>query len=151
MIEDFGGKRVGIAGAVGPSASLQVLPAIPCRVVLRREVPVRIESVRSQTFEHARRSGLKGFGRRRLVADSAALQFAFDCVPQRLVDEARDGVALVVQDPVDTEIEIGTVELEQFAQQPLELLKRAFGHGRQAREPIRAGRDNRERRSTRGG
>jgi hypothetical protein len=50
------------------------------------------------------------------------LQTLLDGVEQVLLDEALDPVAALIQDPVDAEVQFRGVELEQVAEERLELL-----------------------------
>jgi len=63
-------------------------------------------------------------GQARLLLERPLVELLPDRLRQVLRDEALHHVALPVRDTVNAEIEIRAIELEQLAQQPLELLKR---------------------------
>ena len=117
---------------VASSASL-LRPPVPLRpevlpaqrgVSKRHQIAVCVERVPAQDILDLLGKLLQALNGLRLIGERAALQLVRDSARQVLGDELLDHAALVVHDPVDAEIEVGAVELEELAQQALEFLAR---------------------------
>ena len=109
------------AGAGGVGAGLQIAPSRRGTAKGVVEGAVGVYRIRAQRFDDVvsrRFERVMGGG---LVAHRAARQLRRHGIGQPLRDEPLDGVALVVHNAVDAEIEIGAVELKQLAQQVLKL------------------------------
>ena len=121
-VVDVGLDGVARSGAGGVGAGLQIAPSRRgiakggvgnVAVGVYRVRPQRLADFASRRFERVVGGGL--------VAHRAARQLRRHGIGQPFRDEPLYGVALVVHNPVDAEIEIGAVELKQLAQQVLKL------------------------------
>jgi hypothetical protein len=89
--------------------------------ILLSQVAMFIQRVITDNFEHLFSRRFQGLCCLGLFGQCAALQFLRDGTGQVFVDKAFDDCPLVVQDAIDAEIQVGGIELEQFAQERLEL------------------------------
>jgi hypothetical protein len=122
MVEDarFEGFAAATTGRLRLQA--QILPADLCVMEPLGQVAVSIEGVVAQRLLDLLGDFFQFPGSLRLVGQRAAIQLFGDGLRQIKRDEPFDHVPLVVHDAVDAEVQVGAVELEQLAQEPLELL-----------------------------
>ena len=117
--------RVSAVRARGGGPCFQVaLKYRPGRIRIRPQLTIRADGVVTPVFQNAASQLLNAVGSLVLLGQRPGAQCGVDGGGQLLGDEPLHDVALVVHDAVDAEIEVGAVELEQLAQQVLEL-----GHG----------------------
>ena len=123
MVEDHGFE--GIAAATATDLFLQVLVLLSDLGRLEfDEIAVGINGVSGQRTFYLLGDFLQLFGGLVLIGQRAAIQFFRYGIWQVLRDKPLDYVPLVIHDAVDAEVQVGAVELEQFAQKALKFLQR---------------------------
>ena len=118
----------GLAAAPRPRGGLgcQVLLAHGGTMKAVVQLAVGVDLVSAEGGHHVLTGFFQVVGGLGLPGKLAAVQLPRYAHGQPLADELLDGVPLVVHDAVDAEVQVGAVELEQLAQQPLELQDVSF-------------------------
>ena len=128
MIEDTGLKGFAAAAPAALAFRVQVFLAQRRAVVGLGQVSVGIEGIRPQRLPDLLGDLLQFPGSLRLLGQRAAIQLFGDGLGQVLRDELLDHVPLVVHDAVDAEVQVGAVELEEFAQEISKFVQRFVHH-----------------------
>ena len=135
-------RRTSVADSEWRVRARQRLVLLPERgLLVLHEFAIGCDGILPEELDHLVASLLEDAGPLRFPIDRPLSHGLLDRVGQLPVDVAVDDLPLVVHDPVDPEVQIRAVELEELAEKSLELgqLRRrrtAFHRGVAVRRPL---------------
>ncbi|MGI6240491.1 MAG: hypothetical protein ACOYJW_00955 [Candidatus Omnitrophota bacterium] len=124
MVEYFRFQFLAGSGRRGPFAKFEILLSFWRRVILFGKIAFRIERFLAEIFFDLRGHFSQLLGKPGFLGQSPACKLLGHAVEQILLDKFLDDIALLIHDPINSEIKLSAVELKQFSQKDLKFFSR---------------------------